>query len=423
MSASYRYSTTVSTAEAGACLLAQAIDYRYNTRDWVVALNKLDRSSFDDFSGRPENLFGMELGYQNQGDFAGHMNADKRYSGNVAWLMWAIKDVKVNIPQWSTETEQIGYVPEYDKAGRVTKVRFGMGINPYYLESDEFKLDSISYDPAGNFDKLKRRDETGDLMDDYTYNYYSGSHRLERIEDEEDYEGGQPDQNYRCDGNGNILRDKAAGIGFIFYDIFNRPIRYYSENGQQFNCDYDHEGRRIKLFDGDQTRYYINDPKGRPLIIATSGSDNLILNLLGLENEGYLDYTSISQQRYYYLRDHVGSVRMISDENGNAVAWTDYYPFGMPMPGRSGNPQGVDDRFKFTGKACHERSRRKRDAMTGYDYSVARYGAVPYFLVGNDFFTFLGFKNTNVVILTFRGALNFQSSIVSVTLSLCYFTR
>ncbi len=346
--------------------LAQAIDYRYNTRDWLVAINKGNRDSFDSFQGRPENLFGMELGYQNESDFSGQLNAGKRYNGNVAWLQWALKDVTVHVPVWGIDVEQIGYVPDYDAAGRLKEAKFGKGTSGQFQQGDPYKLDHISYDDTGNLTSAKRHDDDGDEMDDYTYHYYNNSNRLERVEDEAEYEESQPDDNYLYDANGNMVRDKAAGIGFILYDIYNYPVRYYAENGSQYNCTYDHNGRRVKRHDGDKTWYYSYTPDGRMLTTATFDSGELLFMLQGIEKEGHIKVVSGQiTDRYYYLKDHVGSIRMISDENGNRAAWKDFYPFGQEMPGRSGNLDGVDDRFGFTGQ--------EKDAMTGYYHFGARY--------------------------------------------------
>ena len=54
--------------------------------------------------------------------------------------------------------------------------------------------------------------------------------------------------------------------------------------------------------------------------------------------------------RYYYLKDHLGSIRMTVDGTGTVVGYDDYYPYGMTMPGRSQVPSVADNRYKFTGK-------------------------------------------------------------------------
>jgi len=59
----------------------------------------------------------------------------------------------------------------------------------------------------------------------------------------------------------------------------------------------------------------------------------------------------------YYLTDHLGSVRVTVNEQGDPVGWDDYYPFGLAepvpktfgMPGRTQNASNPNDDQKFTG--------------------------------------------------------------------------
>jgi RHS repeat-associated protein len=63
---------------------------------------------------------------------------------------------------------------------------------------------------------------------------------------------------------------------------------------------------------------------------------------------------------YYYLKDHLGDIKMILDESGTPQVWNDYYPFGETMPGRSVFNAGPDTRYQYTGK--------EYDTETGYDW-------------------------------------------------------
>jgi len=57
-----------------------------------------------------------------------------------------------------------------------------------------------------------------------------------------------------------------------------------------------------------------------------------------------------SHESYYYLTDHLGSVRVTVDERGDPVGWDDYYPFGLQMPGRSQQQYGSPETdVKYTG--------------------------------------------------------------------------
>ena len=70
-------------------------------------------------------------------------------------------------------------------------------------------------------------------------------------------------------------------------------------------------------------------------------------------------------KRLYYVKDHLGSVRLTVDQNGSVVSYDDYDPWGMVLEGRSGNSGDANDKIKFTGK--------ERDKETNYDYFGARY--------------------------------------------------
>ena len=74
---------------------------------------------------------------------------------------------------------------------------------------------------------------------------------------------------------------------------------------------------------------------------------------------------SDSLRRYYYLKDHLGSIRVTVDAQGVVKGYDDYDPWGMVLEGRSSNTANVNDKYKFTGK--------ERDVETGYDYFGARY--------------------------------------------------
>ena len=70
------------------------------------------------------------------------------------------------------------------------------------------------------------------------------------------------------------------------------------------------------------------------------------------------------QGRRYYLKDHLGSTRVVLDGNGSVVETRDHYPFGLEMPGRS-FVSGQRTKENFTG---HE-----LDDESGLVYAGARY--------------------------------------------------
>jgi RHS repeat-associated protein len=67
--------------------------------------------------------------------------------------------------------------------------------------------------------------------------------------------------------------------------------------------------------------------------------------------------------RYYYVKDHLGSVRQTVNGSGAIVSAQDYYPYGEVL--RAYNNSLANEKYKFTEK--------ERDVETGFDYSISRY--------------------------------------------------
>ncbi|EHO40688.1 RHS repeat-associated core domain-containing protein [Caldithrix abyssi DSM 13497] len=59
-------------------------------------------------------------------------------------------------------------------------------------------------------------------------------------------------------------------------------------------------------------------------------------------------------KKYFYLKDHLGNIRVTVDENGDVKGYNDYYPFGLTMPGRSMNTALNYAFYKFSSKELDE---------------------------------------------------------------------
>ncbi len=65
----------------------------------------------------------------------------------------------------------------------------------------------------------------------------------------------------------------------------------------------------------------------------------------------YLDITYKREfNKDYYLKDHLGNIRVTVDEDGEVVTTDDYYPFGLQMPYRSYNIAATGDIYKYSSK-------------------------------------------------------------------------
>ncbi len=189
---------------------------------------------------------------------------------------------------------------------------------------------------------------------------------------------------YTYETEGRLNTDSLTGVFGIAYNYQNLPISYWKGN-QQSKCYYDESGNRIsKKIYGGANEYYLRDNTGKELAVYDMNTNRLkYFNLLGNgslgrveanwdsvwvsdpnhESSGYWRY-SRNDYRYYYIKDHLGSIRITIDETGNVVNAQDYYSFGGIL--RSYITGALnDERYKFTGK--------ERDTETTYDYFGARY--------------------------------------------------
>jgi RHS repeat-associated protein len=69
-------------------------------------------------------------------------------------------------------------------------------------------------------------------------------------------------------------------------------------------------------------------------------------------------------KRFYYIKDHLGSIRQIYDETATIVSAQDYYSYGEVLRSYV-TGSNYNDKYKFTEK--------ERDTETNYDYFGARY--------------------------------------------------
>jgi RHS repeat-associated protein len=249
----------------------------------------------------------------------------------------------------------------YDKSNRLLQTQNTSGHGNYEFTGVN------SYDYDGNFLSLTRSNN----VDNFAYDYYTGTNRLKKIT-------GTADQ-FTYDYNGNLINDDIKRIYEIKYDYrnliteFKRDILNHEVlETYLYQYRYDEAGNRIskttfKLIENNFTlilkEYYIRDLSGKEVAVYEKlpNSDMTLkfYNVWGLSNEGQIFPDG---KIYYYLKDHLGSIRAVYDNYLNLVSAQDLDPWGYELTGRA----YIDTlKYKFTGK--------ERDRESTYDYFGARY--------------------------------------------------
>jgi YD repeat-containing protein len=241
--------------------MAQGVDYTYNERGWLTAINNqsVDLSldpGHDGGNGIPLDKFGMHLGYNAQ-DYIGNSQSDcPQYNGNISWISYRMSGIPY---RGSTRTtDSVGWVYSYDGANRLKSAQFGYYGNSGWSLPAAYDL-TMNYDDDGNIAAMTRRNSLGNgYLDNLNYTYFDATNRLSAVAGL----GGTGSSNYTYDNNGNLTQDSYRGIGSITYDIHDQPTSM-TVNSQNITYSYDANQNRISKVTASEHQFYIVGPDGQ----------------------------------------------------------------------------------------------------------------------------------------------------------------
>lgn len=263
-----------------------------------------------------------------------------------------------------------------------------------YLENgkrnDHFST-SYKYDLMGNILSLRREGllNSGNYgtIDDLTYSYKGN--QVVKIDDAAEespsYRGAMhfrdyadEETEYTYDANGNMLTDSNKGITSIDYNVLDLPqcistksralfkensndtIYYtYSADGTKLCSTYKEAKSRILSYNPKASLTSLNvgtfgmaKPIVKRLKTKYYYCSNLVYdndNISAILFDG--GYASMDDDNgivmHFYVKDHLGSNRLVVDGNGNIEEVNHYYPFGALMGDRCGVSR---NNYKYIGK-------------------------------------------------------------------------
>jgi len=273
------------------------------------------------------------------------------YNGNISWM-------ETNLSKFGKQA----MLYKYDQLNRITKSRsLAFGNNAYAARSGDQKYDEdYSYDANGNILTLNRKDDKAAVMDDFNYSYYANTNRLLKHKTA----GGT----YEYDAIGNLVKDNNENLSIAWTP--SGKVRSVVKPDTTIYFRYDAMGNRIAKIvstaSKNDTTAYVRDASGNVMTVynnRTAGEapiygSSRIGEYTGKEKEGYQTFNL----RKYELTNHLGNVlAVISDKvnlyghnnildsaRATVASASDYYPFGLPMKGRTLDSAGY--RFGFNGK-------------------------------------------------------------------------
>ena len=265
-----------------------------------------------------------------------------------------------------------GYDFAYDGLNRLEESTYAEGAG-MSQNKNRYSENILSYSPNGSIERLqrygKKNNGTFGLIDDLMYSY--NGNQIKEISDKAgsllydgsfDFkDGANADVEYFYDTNGALIKDLNKGISNIEYDILGNLKCISFSNGFKTKYVYDAAGNKLRTTHESavtNTTDYIGN------FIFEDGKLSKFLF-----DGGYCSFDNSQNPTFhYYEKDHLGSVRMVVNENGTIEQVNHYYPFGGVYGDLSYNSEY--QKSKYIGKEF--------DHMHGldwYDHGARMYDA------------------------------------------------
>ena len=183
---------------------------------------------------------------------------------------------------------------------------------------------------------------------------------------------------YTYDRNGNMTSDLNRKVSLISYNRQNRPARMRHAGGTEtftYLPDGTKRGRTVlgKDWSLSRTEYRGN------LVCADDSLKYILFD------GGLIAMDGASPEYLFFLRDHLGSTRVVARSNGKAVQVNHYYPYGMAYA--SGRMSGNAGAHPVEGGVSVAGGSLEIGGETG-GMELARPGASqPYRFLGNELYT------------------------------------
>lgn len=301
--------------------------YTYNIRNWINSIS----------SG---GLFNISLSYG--------------YNGNISRMLCRCPG----------DNKAYGYNFTYDNLSRLTVAQSLIGGS----SSGVSYSTNYSYDKNGNIKSLRRGGQTESssisVIDNLSFTL--NGNQLKAVNDNatavasngfEFKDGVKLATEYTYDANGNLTKDLNKGIE-IQYNVLNLPNKVKFSDGSTITYLYSADGTKLRTThkigsDSTVTEYCDN-------VIYENGMAKRLLT-----EEGYV---SLPDKKYhYYLKDHQGNNRVVTDQNGAVEEANYYYPFGGIFLSTGGDVQP----YKYNSKELDAKK-----GLNWYDYGAREYDAV-----------------------------------------------
>ena len=335
--------------------------YSYSVRSWLTGI---DGSLFK------ETLHYNDLRSARLGD------GNRRFGGDVSSMEW----------RSGAGTGTRSYDFAYDGLGRLVSADYGE-----YGDHVTGYGTSYSYDNMGNLLSLSREgDMTSSLkgiVDNLSMTYdgnmlasVSDSAPAPSVTGSADFrDGASMAVEYTYDRNGNMTSDLNRRISSVSYNRQNRPARIKHSGGTETFTYLPDGTKRERTALGKDWSLSRTEYRGN-LVCADDSLKYILFD------GGLIAMDGSSPEYLFFLRDHLGSVRVVARPDGKVVQVNHYYPYGMAYA--SGRMSGNAEAHPVTGEGGNVIDGDLEIGGGTGGMELARPGASqPYRFLGNELYT------------------------------------
>lgn len=306
-----------------------SLRYEYNIRGWSLGMN---RTYVKDTTSTSNN-FGYDLGY-NQTSFTVNGSTKNytvdQYNGNITGLLWK-----------STGDDQLRkYDFTYDAVNRFTSATFSQLTNNVFNQSSGIDYSSsVTYDANGNLLTMNQKGwkaSGSETIDSLLYTYMPNTNRLLNVIDRKndtatklgDFRSSGSYMNslsqnkttsatdYAYDYNGNQTYDNNKDISLIRYNYLNLPDSIAVSGKGNIKFVYDATGNKLGKIITEGSNVTTS------LFIDGHEFKNDTLQHMTMEEGQIRMQVSDAKMQYdYYLKDHLGNVRMVLTEQKDTTRY------------------------------------------------------------------------------------------------------
>lgn len=337
---------------ANASKYRRRTSYTNNMRGWLTDA----KTSYQQVAGTDLPFYAFGLAY--------HNGSSNYTNGNIDSLRWRGKD---------ESSFSAGLIFSYDGANRLTSSTGLTAGSVTYAEKES----GITYDKNGNIQTLSR---SGAAVDNLTYTYTATpGNRLKTVNDASGNNTGFRTGtlgDYGYDANGNMTYD-INRQAILNYNYLNLPMKAVIGT-KEYIYDYDAGGSKHKYGSVNDTvtvkyagRFEYDGSNVLKRVITAEGQVQMAKVLPSPASD--------SLRFDYYLKDHLGNVRVVFNERGNIIQKSDYYPFGLSVS-RDGalaeSTRNNINRYLYNGKELQVGTGFVDYGARSYMPEIGRWGSV-----------------------------------------------